>query len=207
MSKIRELVSEGVRSVKEVERHLKIYTKSELFRGKAKPTQENRRFYPKRRDIRNHMYLATVKLRFFKIDQVNLEQKVKEWKKERPCDHFMFRGYGEALKDPVLNSATDENEDEVKVSGITSKQKLLFVHQAAWQKKLLAKYGNNICLLDATYRTTHDMPCLCFLLWLRQMLTTRWLLHLQFRTRQHHPLWRLFLLFSLRTAHGTPICS
>ena len=48
----------------------------------------------------------------------------------------------------------DEDEDEVKVSGITSKQKLLFVHQAAWQKKLLAKSGNNICLLDATYRTT-----------------------------------------------------
>ena len=93
MSKIRELVSEGVRSVKEVERHLQIYTKNELFRDKAKPTQENRRFYPIRRDIRNHMYLATVKLRFSKIDQVNSEQKVKEWKKETPCDHFMFRGY------------------------------------------------------------------------------------------------------------------
>ena len=100
------------------------------------------------------MYLATVRLRFSKIDQVNLEQKVKEWKKERPCDHFMFRGYGEALQDPVPNSAFEEDKDEVKVSGITSKRKLLFVHQAVWQKKLLAKYGNNICLLDATYRTT-----------------------------------------------------
>ena len=85
---------------------------------------------------------------------MNLEQKVKEWKKETPCDHFMFRGYGEALQDPVPNSAFKEDEDEVKVSGITSKQKLLFVHQAAWQKELLAKYGNNICLLDATYHTT-----------------------------------------------------
>ena len=205
MSKIRELVSEGVRSVKEIERHLKIYTKNRLFRGKAKPTQENRRFYPKRRDIKNHIYLAAVKLRFSKIDQVNLEQKVKEWKKERSCDHFMFRGYGEALQDPVPNSATEEDEDEVQVRGITSKQKLLFVYQAAWQKKLLAKYGNNICLLDATYRTTrYALPL--FLLWLRQMLTTRWLLHLQFRTRQHHPLWRLFLLFSLGTAHGIAIC-
>ena len=78
VSKIRELVSEGVRSVKEVERHLKIHPKNEFFRGKAKPTQENRRFYPERRDIINHMYLATVKLTLSKIDQVNLEQKVEE---------------------------------------------------------------------------------------------------------------------------------
>lgn len=159
VSKIRELVSEGVRSVKEVERHIKIYTKNEIFRDKAKPALENRRFYPKRRDIRNHMYLATVKLRFSKIDQVNLEQKVKEWQKERPCDHFLFRGYGEVVQDPVPSSAPEEDhdsvdDDEVKVDGVTSKQKLLFVHQTAWQKKLLAKYGNNICLLDATYRTT-----------------------------------------------------
>ena len=60
------------------------------------------------------MYLAQVKLRFSKIDQVNLEQKVKEWKKETPCDHFMFRGYGEALQDLVSNSAFEEDEDEVK---------------------------------------------------------------------------------------------
>ena len=163
MRELCQKLGNSFRSVKEVERHLKIYTKNELFRGKVKPTQENRRFYPKRRDTRNHMYLATVKLRFSKIDQVNLEQKVKEWNKKRPCDHFMFRGYGEALQDPVPNSATEENEDEVKVSGITSKQKLLCVCQAAWQKKLLAKYGITfVCSMQ--HIAQNNMPCLCFLL-------------------------------------------
>lgn len=33
-------------------------------------------------------------------------------------------------------------------------RKLLFVHQTAWQKRLLRLYGNDICLLDATYKTT-----------------------------------------------------
>ena len=30
---------------------------------------------------------------------------------------------------------------------------LLFVHQTAWQRRLLERYGN-VCLLDATYKTT-----------------------------------------------------
>lgn len=35
----------------------------------------------------------------------------------------------------------------------------LYVHQTGWQKQLLMRYGNEICLLDATYRTTkYSLP-------------------------------------------------
>ena len=37
---------------------------------------------------------------------------------------------------------------------LPTNQKFLFVHQSASQKKLLERYGNHICLLDATYKTT-----------------------------------------------------
>jgi hypothetical protein len=35
----------------------------------------------------------------------------------------------------------------------------IFVYQAHWQKRLLSRYGNEICLLDATYKTSkYDLP-------------------------------------------------
>ena len=48
------------------------------------------------------MYLASMKLKFSKLDQDNLEQKVQEWVKRRPGDKFFFRGYGEKLEKPIL---------------------------------------------------------------------------------------------------------
>ena len=41
--------------------------------------------------------------------------------------------------------------------------KLLYVHQTSWQKRLLSQYGNDICLLDATYKTTRYSLPLFFL--------------------------------------------
>jgi hypothetical protein len=40
--KIEELVGEGVRSVDEMRRHLKIYIKDDLFRGKEQPQRSNK---------------------------------------------------------------------------------------------------------------------------------------------------------------------
>ena len=39
-------------------------------------------------------------------------------------------------------------------------QSLLWVHQTQWQKQLLSRYGNEICLLDATYKTL-SIPEVC----------------------------------------------
>ena len=41
----------------------------------------------------------------------------------------------------------------------TSEENLLFIHQTKWQQKLLKTYGGEICLLDATYKTTkYSLP-------------------------------------------------
>ena len=33
-------------------------------------------------------------------------------------------------------------------------QELIWIHQEEWQQKMLAKYGNTMTLVDATYKTT-----------------------------------------------------
>ena len=95
VDKIYQLVGEGVRQVREMERHVKIFVKNEMFRNEVMPSVVNRRFHPQRKDIRNHMYHATVKNRLAKLDQENLNLKIKEWKVQSPSDLFFSRGYGE----------------------------------------------------------------------------------------------------------------
>lgn len=51
----------------------------------------------------------------------------------------------------------------IQNSGDKSSQSLLFVHQTVHQQRLLEKYGNSICLLDATYKTTRYALPLFFL--------------------------------------------
>ena len=94
IEKIYELVNEGVRDQKEMRRALDRYVRKEIFSGEQLPPTTSRRFFPLKRDISNHMYIARMKLRFSKIDQENLFHKVSEWKKEHPEDNFYFRPYG-----------------------------------------------------------------------------------------------------------------
>lgn len=52
----------------------------------------------------------------------------------------------------------DKELAEVKVADGTSNG-LLLVHQTSWQCRLLNRYGNELCLLDATYwRTKYSLP-------------------------------------------------
>ena len=82
-----------------------------------------------------------------------------------PNDNFLFRPY--ANLDPTLNEATADVDisesdadsepnvsDDVKLRNNVSRQRLSFVHQAGWRKRLLEKYGNYLCSLDAIYKTT-----------------------------------------------------
>ena len=50
-----------------------------------------------------------------------------------------------------------------QVKLLSTSQRLLFVHQSANQKRILEKYGNEICLLNATYKTTKYSISLFFL--------------------------------------------
>jgi len=47
-------------------------------------------------------------------------------------------------------------DEEVLLTDAKGEQskKLLFLHQTAWQQRLLRLYGNTNCLLDVTYKTT-----------------------------------------------------
>lgn len=133
-----------------MERHIQIFVKNELFRGETPPEKSNRSFYPKRSDISNHIYKATIKHRFSQIDQENLNHKIYEWKKKYPDDFFYFCEYGSYKENLVF----DENATLVDRLKYGSDQRLLVIHQSKEQKRLLEHYGEHICLLDAIYKTT-----------------------------------------------------
>ena len=98
------------------------------------------------------MYRASVKFILSKIDQENLEKNIGVWRERYPEDCFFFRPCTVSPENP----ASEEGDGEVEAD-IT--QNLLFIHQTTWQKRLLARYGNEITLLDATYKTMrYELP-------------------------------------------------
>ena len=107
-----------------------------------RPSILNRSFYPTNKDIMNHIYKAITKHKLSKLDQVNLQRMIDEWTKKDPISKFFLR----------MCTARDNSEIQGQ-SQLT--QKLLYVHQEQWQQRLMVKYGNEISLLDATYKTTN----------------------------------------------------
>ena len=158
MDKVNFLVAEGVRDVSEMRRHVNVFVKNNLFQGMTPPPTTNKRFYPSAATVKNHMYNAVVKQRLSKIDQANLNEKIKLWKAQYKDDLFEFRPYLSPSESTVHEEGVDCGED-LKVDDGTSDKGLLFVHQTKWQRRLLVRYGNELCLLDATYRTTkYSLP-------------------------------------------------
>ena len=104
------------------------------------------------------MYKATVKQMLSKVDQENLEEKIKGWKMEDPEDQFFFRPCSLSPTEGVSENCfnTDGNVEAHII------QNLLFAHQTAWQRHLIRRYGNEIMLLhtvDATYKTMrYELP-------------------------------------------------
>ncbi|PFX20297.1 hypothetical protein AWC38_SpisGene15263 [Stylophora pistillata] len=83
----------------------------------------------------------------------NVAEKVIQWKASSPEDFIYFQPCGD------VSSATTDGEDHTTEQDPST---LLFVHQSAWQHRLLKRYSN-MCLLDATYKTTHYALPLFFL--------------------------------------------
>ena len=114
------------------------------------------------------MYMAAVKNTYHKVDQANVQEKVKAMRRDMPDDSVFYRPCQELLDQDMDMEFSDEKEnqteqdecaaeadDQVRIkSSLLSKNKLLFVHQTKWQKRLLNKYGNELTLPDATYKTT-----------------------------------------------------
>ena len=119
MEKIQELVGEGVRNIREMELAINAFVKNDIFKGESLPPQSCQ-FFPERRDLRNHMYRASVKLRFFKIDQENLSMKVDIWRKEKVKDTFYFRHYGNDQHLPCPEQLFF-NENGDKISDVSSR--------------------------------------------------------------------------------------
>ena len=63
---------------------------------------------------------------------------------------FFFCSYigGSKSAQPTVASSSDDDAAQIKCQ-----QTMLFVHKLAWQQRLLCRYGQNMCLLDATYKT------------------------------------------------------
>ena len=136
-----------------MQRHIAIMVKNEIFCGKPVPRKSNRRFHPKKEDIRSHMYKATVKHRFAKIDQANLWCIIEKWKAEQPNDSFFYRSYGKDTKTgtgftpPMVY---DENGTRIdKSEQVKEKPKrLLFAHQTENQRRLIKLYGQKVCIIS-----------------------------------------------------------
>ena len=189
-TKIQELVCAGTRSEREIRRHLKIFVERELYRGNQPPPQKtNRRFYPSRGTIRSHVYKSVIKERYSKIDQEDLQKKVEIWKAGSPDDNFEFHPYATYSEEENRpenedegNNTDSEQEDEEMVK--TSTKGLLFVHQTRDQRRLLERYGNELSMLDATYKTTIGIASRSSFLSSRPTSTIRsWVLSL-FKVRQ-----------------------
>ena len=90
--------------------------------------------------------------------------KLQEWESSQPDSTFYFRPY--VTKDNQSPTGNDKyltsqhggadftSAPENSGDAQQLEQTFLWVHQTQWQKEMLAKYGNTMTLLDATYKTT-----------------------------------------------------
>eukprot|EP00794_Sanderia_malayensis_P002202 gene2202-2507_t len=168
--KIDKLVREGVSRVNEMKRHLKIFVKTSLFSEDEMPDASNRRFFPRDKVIRNHMVVTTRKLRHSMVDQEYLQEKVTEWKESGTDVKIFFRPRSANHSDADIKQEESDGGDgydsdesvDVECRG-NHRNQLLFIYQNSWQKRLLNRYGNELAMLDATYRTTRYSLPLFFL--------------------------------------------
>ena len=136
IKQINELVSSGITHVPLVKSSLHHFVKTEFMNEEHKPTPWDRSFYPLSRDIRNHVHSAIVAGSFADIDQENIRLKIQQWQNEDLHRNFFYRPA------TFLNDEKDHNKN------------FLFIHQEGFQKYLMNMYGNTLCLLDATYKTS-----------------------------------------------------
>ena len=69
VTKIHEMVEDGARNFREVERGVKAFVEHELLKNGPIPNGSNRRFYPAKSDVRNHYNLAFAQRKLAKLEQ------------------------------------------------------------------------------------------------------------------------------------------
>ena len=146
IAKIQEFVSIGTVEPVEVQRLLKHHVKHYMCVGNL-PDPNDRAYYPSLDDTRNHIAKAKRALQLSVVDQENAQKLIEQQQKLSADSHMYFRPYRCAKGDK--DSQTYHQFE----------QTLLWVHQEQWQQQLMFTYGNTMCLMDATYKTTrYDLP-------------------------------------------------
>ena len=128
-----------------MQRSLDKYVREDLFSGhpeERRPKKTNRRYYPCRQDLRNHIAKAISAVKYCDDDQEALGKKIEDWQTKSPKSNFFYR-----TRDAVINE-----KDEPRPR--TPEETFLFVHQEPWQQRMLERYGSELALMDATYKTT-----------------------------------------------------
>lgn len=145
---INDLVNSGVYNTQEMRRHVRLYVR-DLFAPRPLPPSTNRKYWPSRSDVQGLIYLEKKRLLNGLLDQEVLGNLIDRWRSERPDDSWFYR----PPADVQLSQCQCGMGECNCVNGIAS-QNFILVYQAAWQKHLLAKYGQELVFMDATYRTT-----------------------------------------------------
>ena len=143
IEKVGDLVANNITNINEVRRFLEEYVKKELFANASedeKPDPTNRKFYPTKKDLQNHIANSILSLKTCKDDQEALRRKIEVWRRDSPDTKFYYRTCSPADEDQQLKQS--------------QKVTFLFVHQEQWQQRLLARYGSKLVLMDATYKAT-----------------------------------------------------
>ena len=150
-----------------MKRLLKMYVVNDLFNKteikKIKLT--NQRFFPTKEVIRDHLIRARRRSQYSNIDLQNLEVKVTKWRNDDPDTMIHFRttdGEEQTVVKEDDEEIQEDGEDELPPLPIANNKQFVFVYQSKWQRRLMARYKELICL-DATYRTTKYTIPLFFL--------------------------------------------
>lgn len=144
---VNYLVEEGVHSVAEMMRHLRLFVDSELC-PKGVSMVTNRRYYPSRADVRKLMYRQRQRLLHGLLDQEVLAQFIDRWRQERPDDKWFYRPAA------IVSLSAAGNVEDITEAKSDQSQTFLLIYQSAWQQRLLMRYGKELIFMDATYKTT-----------------------------------------------------
>ena len=92
--------------------------------------------------MHNHIAKAISAVKYYDDNQEALGKKIEDWQTKFPKSSFFYR-----TRDAVINEK-DESRPR------TAEETFLFVDQQPWQQRMLERYGSELALMDATYKTT-----------------------------------------------------
>jgi len=107
----------------------------DLFAGKPLPPPTDTLYWPTSKQILSCLYPVQQRMRSGRNDEDTVRDMIHSW-----------------TEDPEFHA-------HIELSLRDDSAGVVMLHQSRWQQRMLALYGQAICLLDATYKTTwYDMP-------------------------------------------------